>query len=459
MYEETSMMGFTRFRFGRRVIAVAVAAAAVLVGTAGTIVPTTSQPTGADTWREPAADAQRPFRPTLPAPTGRYAIGRTTLHLVDSDRRDPWNPGRSRELMATVTYPARHTDHYPRGRWFSSAVAADLDAQATQAPYDIPAGSVDFAGARAHARTAAPVARPPDGHRERDWPVVLFSPGFGTSRELNTAQLEDLASRGYVVVSVDPTYETLVEFPSGRVVAPDPDTLSSDFGVLRTVFKRAIDVRVADTRFVLDELADLDRGRNPDAEHRRLPVGLRRRLDLSDVGMLGYSYGGYSAAESMYNDRRIDAGINLDGAMAHGLGLSNDWPYEPGAAVRNGLRRPFMLFGQEGHNHLAAIPEAPAEVSWPEFWANQRGPKIDISLRHGEHGSFSDLQAVLPQIYDALDRPLDPIVPIIGTIDPDRSIAAQRAYIGEFFDLHLRDRDDHLLDRPTRRYPEIQFIR
>jgi len=47
---------------------------------------------------------------------------------------------------------------------------------------------------------------------------------------------------------------------------------------------------------------------------------------------------------------------------------------------------------------------------------------------------------------------------LFGTIDPDRSIKNQRAYLTAFFDTHLRDRDSHLLDRPSPRFPEMQFI-
>jgi hypothetical protein len=49
--------------------------------------------------------------------------------------------------------------------------------------------------------------------------------------------------------------------------------------------------------------------------------------------------------------------------------------------------------------------------------------------------------------------------PLIGSVDPDRSIAAQRAYIAAFFDLYLRHRDTHLLDGPSPAYPEIEFVR
>jgi Platelet-activating factor acetylhydrolase, isoform II len=400
-----------------------------------------------------------PFTPTLPQPTGPHAIGRTTLHLIDEERRDPWKPAERRELMATVTYPARHVHRYPRSRWFSRATAEDLENILSQPPTNLVPRSVDLAGALANARAGAPVA-PPPGRRARGWPVVLFSPGAGTSREENTAQIEDLASRGYVVVSFDHTYEApVVEFPGGRVARQVSELQSVDPKVLRVVFKRAIDARVADTRFVIEQLAELDRGRNPDAGRRRLPAGLRGGLALSRLGMFGYSYGGYTAGEAMVGDRRIDAGVNLDGAMAHGFGLSEDWPYAPGEVARWGLDRPFMLFGHEGHNHLGTEGfAADGDPSWRDFWLSQRGPKLDITLRDSEHGSFEDLQIGAPQITRTLDLAPAVFEPSIGTIDPDRSIAAQRAYIAAFFDLHLRHRDNHLLDGPSPAYPEIEFV-
>jgi dienelactone hydrolase len=404
----------------------------------------------------PAAAA--PVVPTLPTPEGRHAVGRTTLHLIDFKRRDPFKPARPRELMATVTYPARHAERYRRGAWFGRAVARDLEASLAAPPTSLPPGSVDLVGAVAHARLDAPLAQPPR-RRARGWPVVLFSPGGGSSRELNTAQIEDLASRGYVVVAIDHTYEApVVEFPGGRVARQVPGFVSEDPKVLRVVFKRAIDARVADARFVLDRLAALERGRRPDRWRRRPPAGPRRALDLSRVGMFGYSYGGYAAGEAMVHDRRIDAGINLDGTMAHGFGESDDWPYAPGEVVKRGLDRPFLLFGSTGHNHLGGDGAPSGDPSWQQFWTNQRGWKLDLTLRESAHGSFGDLQVGAPQITRGLGLPPATFEPLIGTIDPDRSIRAQRAYIASFFDLHLRGRDNHLLDAPSAAFPEIEFV-
>ncbi|MFT9471833.1 hypothetical protein [Streptomyces sp. 11-1-2] len=63
-------------------------------------------------------------------------------------------------------------------------------------------GEVDWAATRTDAATAAPA----DGHAPR--PVVLYSPGLGVTRTLGTSTAEELADRGYVVVTMDHTHET-----------------------------------------------------------------------------------------------------------------------------------------------------------------------------------------------------------------------------------------------------------
>jgi hypothetical protein len=63
-----------------------------------------------------------------------------------------------------------------------------------------------------------------------------------------------------------------------------------------------------------------------------------------------------------------------------------------------------------------------------------------------------------PQVADFFELPADTVERLVGTIDPGRSLAAQRAYLAAFFDLHLRHRDSQLLDGPTRRYPDVQLI-
>jgi predicted dienelactone hydrolase len=131
---------------------------------------------------------------------------------------------------------------------------------------------------RTHARESAPVAR---GRH----PVVLLATGAGETRALYTLHAEDLAARGYGVVVIDHTYETrAVVFPGRRVVLglPEPSTLR---GFIEWAYF-GIDMRVRDTRFVLDRLSALDR-------HGRFAG----RLDLAHIGMVGHSLGGGTAAK------------------------------------------------------------------------------------------------------------------------------------------------------------------
>lgn len=52
-----------------------------------------------------------------------------------------------------------------------------------------------------------------------EYPVIIFSPGFATSRLLSSAQAQSLASHGFTVITVDHPYDaTVVEFPNGEVV-------------------------------------------------------------------------------------------------------------------------------------------------------------------------------------------------------------------------------------------------
>lgn len=398
----------------------------------------------------PAAAADQ-VKLTAPAVTGHHEVGTTDLHLVDPSRSDPWKPERRRELMVTVTYPADRFAEGPRAPWFTPGMSSVIDQVLASEDYlGLPAGSIDWASAKRRAEIGVSAAH------GAPKPVALFSPGFGAPRETYTAIVDDLASRGYVVVSLSHTYESAaVEFPGGRL-----ETAVSGEGP--EFMKKALDARVGDFRFVLDQLAKIARGENPDAEKRQLPRGLGWSLDLSRVGAYGHSYGGFTSGETMVHDRRIDAGINLDGAMATAFGYPPGSAYVPGEVTKRGLDRPFLLMGAEGVDengkpleHTHRQPEF--DRSWADFWASQRGWKRDLLLRGGStHMAYSDLQVVVPQLGSRVAP--EKREAVIGTIDPRRSLAAQRDYIGAFFDLHLKGRDRHLFDGESPRHPNIDFI-
>lgn len=375
-----------------------------------------------------AAPAEGPgsgrVRLTLPVPTGTRRIGTASLRLVDRSRRDPWvSPAPSRELMVSLWYPASHTHGRRRAPWLSPAATAIYRRQVAQ-DLRTPMDDVDFPVT--HAWQDAPVQVRRHGH-----PVVLFSPGLHTMRAMGTALVEDLASHGYLVVTIDHTHEaSIVEFPGGRV------ELGRDLDPVE-----ALRVRQDDTRFVLDELERLNSGRNPDADGRRLPRRLRGSLDLSRTGMFGHSIGGDTAAGTMARDRRVLAGADLDGSVN-------------GTVKDTGLDRPFLLMGNATHGRRD-------DPSWAAFWSHLRGWRLELLLRDSAHHTFTDMSPLAQQLERALPLPPEAVAALtgsIGTIDADRAVAAQRAYLREFFDLHLLGRGGRLLSGPSPRYPEIAFV-
>jgi predicted dienelactone hydrolase len=371
----------------------------------------------------PASAAPLP-QLTLPPPTGPDRIGTVELHLVDPTRTDPFVPTHPiRELMVQVWYPARDTARYPAAPWLDAAAVPHFEQS-----LGLPAGVFTLPVTDGH--VGAPVDRT-DGGR----PVVLYSPGLGSDRAVGTTLVEDLVSHGYIVVAIDHTHDdSEVAFPGGRVEVSTLPAVPTP-----QVAAEAEQVRVADTRFVLDELAVLDRGGNPDAEHRSLPGGIAGALDLSHTGMFGWSIGGATAAGAMFADRRIAAGIDLDGTLF-------------GPVVTGGLDRPFVLMSSQDHGR-------DNDPSWAGFWTVQRGFKLDLKLANSQHTSYSDGEVLYPQVAPLIGLPPDQQAQLIGTVDPARAVAAERAYVRAFFDRTLRHRDGHLLNGPSPRFPEIQFIR
>lgn len=360
-----------------------------------------------------------PLTLTLPAPTGGQQIGTVALRLVDRSRPDPLVKKRPyRELMVSLWYPS--SGGRPLAPHMAPLAAADWDRHSAP-PLGIEPGAVSWAATRTHAGLGAPY-----DPRAGKLPVVVFAAGDGGPRTLGTVLVEELAARGYLVVAVDHTYEAdQVEFPGGRVERAVPLPAKLTPKVIEKLLAQHSRARLADLRFVLDELARAE-----------LPAGLSAAVDLSRVGMLGQSIGGSVAAQLLRDDPRVDAGVNLDGAYL-------------GPVARTGVAKPFLQLAAQAHTRES-------EPSWKSFWAGSTGWKRELRFSGAQHGSFTDLQALLPQV--AASRKKVPVAELIGTIDPARSVAAQRAYVSAFFDLHLKGRRTPLFDGPSARFPEVKLI-
>ncbi|MGO1056509.1 alpha/beta hydrolase family protein [Crossiella sp. CA198] len=357
----------------------------------------------------------------LPATSGPFPVGTTTLHLVDRARADPWAPTPGpRELMAQVWYPAVPVGQ--RAEYGDPAVSQHFADLATA----IGMGQVEPWLDRVHptARQAAELLRPQllPGQPTllRGWPLILQSHGRGTVRAATTAIAEDLAAKGYVVAAVDHTYDAAVtRFPDGRTVRANRTQNPTE-----PELAAEVQVRVADLRFTLDQLSAGD-------------TPFRHRLDLRRVGVFGHSLGGDTAAEAMRADRRFRVGANLDGAF---------W----GEAQHQGVPGPFALFSAGPGDH-------PSFTRWR---ANQRAWGRHFTLPEGIHSSATDL-VLFPAVSGLRELLKDhPEVykQIFGSLDGVRTTQLYRTYLGALFDRHLLGRPSPLLDRDSARWPEHRLL-
>jgi predicted dienelactone hydrolase len=406
MMDPTS--GSNRRRWLRRAIPAGMAVLAAVGVTAGPAL-------GATTSATPAGLVL-----SLTPPTGHYQAGTAWLDLIDRTRIDPLSPDHGlRELSVRVWYPAASTRGFPSTPWLPPLAAAHFLVSA-----GIPSDT-ELPRTTGHAN--APVDR-----RHGPYPVVLYAPGTDQDTAVNTGLAEDLVSQGYVVVMIDETNESPeVEFPDGRLVLGTfaPTTIAQEVELNQ--------IRAADASFVLNELTVINHGGNPDAEHDPLPAGLAASLNLSEAGMFGWSLGGAASAQAMHDDPRIKAAINMDGTF---------W----GSSGTEGVNRPFLLLTGDDNTAQNDPRIAP-------FLAASTGPKLHLALANSEHATFTDAEELETELAPALRVPASQVQADLGTISPKTAVTDERAYIEAFFGKYLRHHDNHLLDGPSPRYPDISF--
>ncbi|GAA4431478.1 lipase [Actinokineospora soli] len=277
------------------------------------------------------------------------------MRVVDRERGDPLGGKAFRELMVDVRYPARWAAG-ERVAQFAEGEAEAFGELAGRFNYGVEPGGVDWGATKTHAYRDVPV-------KAGRWPVVLYSPGLGDARAWNSGLVDDLVSRGHVVVTIDHTYDSSgVRFPDGRVER----SVLFDAQPSRELIKTIVDTRVADLRFVLGQLPH---------------VADRFNLDLRRVAVVGHSAGGTAGLQAAFEDRRIKAAVNFDGQLSYAL---EDDGSDLLQVAQCGLDKPFLLVGA-----------GPPKPSWRALMARSEGPHSALTAPNATHGSFTDAEALL----------------------------------------------------------------
>lgn len=359
----------------------------------------------------------------LPKLKGPYTVGTSVLELVDSSRTDPFAPTlQQRDLVISLFYPTNiKGDNDDEAERSKNCTLPLQFPRLTAAYIDAVYNDTNASAGRIQGRSCldSPLSHP-------ELPLLLFGPGLGNSRTFYSAELEELASYGWNVVSVDHPYDTgIVEYPDGRAV------YARDSVVVNGTADEYLDVRVADMKFALDSLSDA-------AVVSRIP-GLDAAADTpalrtDKVGAFGHSFGGATSLQLLLNDTRFAAGANFDGILF-------------GSVVEEGTDSPFVLFGTNPRME---------DDTWTTGWANLRGFKRQYAVDDTEHGAFTDF----PIIRDVLGADAPPLLDTgLGTIKGARIIDIETAYLNALFGRFLKGEGGELLDgEGSQDWPEVSLV-
>jgi predicted dienelactone hydrolase len=295
-----------------------------------------------------AAHAQPVFEPI--EPTGRYPVGTTSWVVTDGSRQDPFAPDQRRQVRVVAWYPAADVRDGRLAPYLREGVQ---EVRAFAALQRLPGAFEELQTVFGHAIVDAPPAGP------ASFPVLVFSHAYRAVPSAYTMLLEELASHGYLVLSLVHPYEaTAATLADGRVVTAidergqlrpgvqavvdewtgetevlarvtATDASEAQLGILRSYLSAlpktdaALRRWVDDTRVVLDQVKSL-----PAAT----PAGrVAAKADLARLGVFGHGFGGIVAGQFCMEDARCRAGMNLDGSPQYG------------SMIDQPLARPFLM--------------------------------------------------------------------------------------------------------------------
>lgn len=371
----------------------------------------------------------------LPAPSGAYPVGTRLLYTVDPGRdshggtslrgkRELREVRELRELMVQLWYPAEPLENRRAGY---------------RRLRETTPKSSHHAVLSTHSFWNAPIRV-----RNSPYPVLLFSPAWTGQRTQSTFLMQELASHGFVVASIDHTcYSGRVAFPDGRVLdgrsAPELGmfTGTSVADQVELISKHVL-IEAQDQIFVLDQLAEL----NSDAASPWFA-----QLDLTRVGSFGHSIGGAAASQACYLDPRIKAALNLDGWIAADV-------------LKSGLAKPWMvMYGRGSESQPSPEELRAASPAIQRYWEmnQQNYAAVQQSLKRfggyrlyingASHWNFTDRALYSPR------RSWTGA----GQIAPRRALQIISQYSRAFFSQVLKETNEPLLRQSTSAFPELDF--
>lgn len=368
----------------------------------------------------------------LPEPSGDFLIGVNYISLTDSSRKELFDNTRNsyRNLTIKDWYPTDLKTNYEPYLENADAIIKNLQF------------SEDYRNLTTHSSKGVPVSQ-----REKTYPILIFSHGWGEHFSQNTILMEELASHGYVIFSIAHHYECKFSFyPDGRFFNLDMN--STRFNLLlqeqqnpnaMSVFQKMFTAKTEDDRlnvfvetnnlmptlmkespkywaediiFFINELEKIN-------ETNAIFKG---KLDLNRVGVLGMSMGGMATNEVCVLDSRVKAGVNIDGGLF-------------GPITDELLNTPFMFLNSQRFSGYGDL-----------FVSKSKSICYSVTINNSDHYNFTDYALFPIQSTRQL-----------GSIEATKPIEIMNSMILAFFNKYLMQKNDIILTGITKN-PNVEFV-
>ncbi len=366
----------------------------------------------------------------LPGPDGSYSVGTVYMSFTDKSRKGIFTDSdQYREIAVQIWYPADDIKDKQKVAFFPDRKLAAYLAERLGIPnlFD------QITLVKTHSYLEAGLSQ-----NEADYPVVLFSGGYGGFAAQNTIQMEALASHGYVVFGISHPYEDFAGiFPGGKLIRFDSrqmnafqnellhigdnykgDLLSPDFEkyAIRNskIAYNSVHIWSDDTSFIADEIEKLNSG--------EIKSIFQNKLDTFRMGIFGHSFGGATAGQVCFEDSRFKAFINMDGT-----------PF--GDVVDNIVKQPFMIMTGDADKNLIKAG-----------YSDQQTNYLNVTINGAKHADFMDFTVLLPSFR---------YVGMLGSIGGNRQEKIINDYVIAFFNKYLKGVSESLIDEKLSRYKEV----
>ena len=276
---------------------------------------------------------------------------------------------------------------------------------------------------------------------EKEFPLVIFSHGAFGYYQSNTSTYMELASNGYVVISLDHPYHSFfTKDTAGNTVIVNPQFLqevmyvNEDGTSEQEVLEMShawLNIRTADMNFILDSvketkgLSELPSywfiGEETSAETIRDILAM---TDMERIGLMGHSLGGATSVTVGRTRNDIDAVIDLDGTM-----LGEQFGYTEGVYDFYDEEYPVPLLSVNNEEHYFEGVEFSEQYVNSVVIANAKDAK-NTYFKGSGHMNFTDLPLLSPTLANMLG---------IGTVDSEECVVTMNKLVLDYFNSYLKD--------------------